>query len=290
MTATQSVQDKTALVTGATAGIGKVTARELARAGMRVIGVGREARKAEAVLAELRRTNENLRIEFLVADLASLQETRRLAETVRRRAARLDVLVNNAGAYFSRRRLSPDGIELSLALNLLSPFLLTNLLLEPLRASPQGRIINVSSDAHQRGSQDFEDLESRRGYPGLGMGAYGKAKLGLILFTYELARRLAGTPVTANALHPGFIATDFARNNGPLLRFVMPLLRPFARTVEQGAETSIYLATSPEVAGMTGKYFVRKQEAASHPLTYDAAAARRLWEACARMTGLTQPT
>ncbi|OGO12173.1 MAG: hypothetical protein A2Y93_03875 [Chloroflexi bacterium RBG_13_68_17] len=278
--------NKVGLVTGVTAGIGRVTARELARAGMDVIGIGRNPQKATAVEAELRRESQNEHITILVADLSSLGEVRRVAGDILERAPRLDVLINNAGGYFARRRLSRDGIELTLALNLLSPFLLTNLLLDPLCAAPEGRVINVSSDAHMRGRMDFDDLECRRRYPQMGMGAYGKAKLGLVMFTYELARRLAGRRVTANVLHPGFVASEFAKNNGALFRFFMPLLRPFALGVEQGAETSIYLATSPEVAGVTGEYFVRKHAVQSAAASYNESAARQLWEVCAWMTGL----
>lgn len=277
---------QTCLVTGATSGIGLETARALARLGAKVIGVGRDPEKAGSVAARIREETGSRHVDYLLADLSSLQQTRSLGEAVRERAPRLDVLINNAGGFFARRQLSPDGIELTLALNLLSPFLLTNLLLEPLRASAAGRVINVSSNAHLRGRMDFEDLESRRRYPMMGMGAYGNAKLGLVMFTYELARRLVGTTVTANVLHPGFVATGFARNNGWLFRVFMPLLRPFGQTPMQGAQTVIYLATSPQVDGVTGKYFFDCMPVPSSAESCDQETAERLWRICMQMTGL----
>ena len=271
------------LVTGATAGIGAVTARELARRGAHVIGVGRNAVKGAALVEGWRQETGNPNITFLAADLAEQDQVRALAEEVRRRHDRLDVLVNNAGGYFARRQENAEGREQTWALNHLSYFLLTHALLEQLLASAPARIVNVSSDAHQGGRLNFADLEGRRRYDGF--AAYGQSKLANVLFTYELARRLRGRGVTANALHPGFVATNFGLNNGGVLAAGLRLIqRWFARTPEQGAATSIYLASAPEVADVTGQYFVDSRPARSAAATYDEALARRLWEVSEAMT------
>jgi NAD(P)-dependent dehydrogenase (short-subunit alcohol dehydrogenase family) len=267
---------KICLVTGATDGIGRVTVRALAEAGATVIGVGRNPAKIEAVLAEVGDTVGSL--EFLTADLSSQAQIRALVEQFKSKYDRLHVLVNNAGALFTTFRESVDGIEMTFALNHLSYFLLTNLLLDTITASAPARIINVSSNAHEGSSINFDDLEPRRGYSG--WTAYGASKLANILFTYELARRLEGTGVTVNAVHPGFVNTNFQRAAGLNMRG--PL------TPEEGADTQIWLATSEEVGGITGKYFVRRRETRSSDISYDKAAARRLWDVSARMVGLSQ--
>jgi NAD(P)-dependent dehydrogenase (short-subunit alcohol dehydrogenase family) len=194
------------------------------------------------------------------------------------------VLVNNAGAVFFQRQETVDGIEMTLGLNHLGYFLLTNLLLDVIQASAPARIVNVASRAHERARMNFDDLQGMRSYNA--MQAYGQSKLGNILFTYELTRRLAGTRVTANALHPGVVGTGFAANNGSLVRLGLRLYRFFALSPEQGAQTSIYLAASPEAEGITGKYFVDRQAVPSSPLSYDTAVAGRLWQVSAEMTGL----
>ena len=202
---------------------------------------------------------------------------------------RLDVLVNNAGGFFMAREESVDGIEMTWALNHLNYFLLTTLLLDHIKASAPARIICVSSDAHTGTSIRFDDPQFKKGYSGFGV--YGHSKLANILFTYELARRLEGTRVTANALHPGFVATGFGHNNGGLVRLGMRVVQRFgARTPEKGAETSVYLASSPEVEGVTGKYFVDKHPVQSSPESYDRTAAARLWELSEQMTRLPQHT
>ncbi len=281
---------KVVVVTGATAGIGAVTARELARLGARVLGVGRNPAKCAAAAAEIRAATGNAQVDYLVADLSAQAEVRRVADEILSRAPRLDVLVNNAGAYMDRRQESPDGIELTFALNHLSYFLLTNLLWDALAAAPAGdtgagRVVNVSSAAHFGGRLDFDDLENRRRYSGFAV--YSQSKLANVLFTYELARRLTGTAVTANAVHPGFVATQFGHNNGGFLRAALQMVQRFgARTPEQGAATSIYLASSPEVAGVTGKYFVDQRAVKSSAESYDEAAAQRLWAISEALTGL----
>jgi NAD(P)-dependent dehydrogenase (short-subunit alcohol dehydrogenase family) len=268
------MRGKICLVTGATDGVGKVTARELARAGATVVGVGRNPEKIKTVLAEIGDTPGSL--EFLTADLSSQAEVRALAEAFKRKYDRLHVLVNNAGALFTRYHESVDGIEMTFALNHLSYFLLTNLLLDTIRASVPARIINVSSSAHEGNTINFDDLNHQRHYRE--WTAYGASKLANILFTYELARRLADKGVTVNAVHPGFVNTNFQRAAGLNMRG--PL------TPEEGADTQIWLAQSSEVEGITGKYFVRRHDTRSSNISYDQAVARRLWEVSAQLVGL----
>jgi retinol dehydrogenase 12 len=279
-----SMKGKTCLVTGATSGIGEVTARELARMGARLIVVGRSKERCAATLERIRTETGSTEVESIGADLSRQDDVRRLADHVRERCHRLDVLLNNAGGMFLDRRESPDGIELTLALNHLSYFLLTDRLLPLLRAGAPARIVNVASDAHKGVSIDFDDIQGRRRYRG--WRAYQQSKLANILFTYELARRLEGSGVTANALHPGYVRTQIFRAEGFrgwLLRRAADL---FAITPEEGAKTTIYLATSPEVDGQTGQYFIRQTRAASSPESQDDATARKLWEVSAKLTGL----
>jgi NAD(P)-dependent dehydrogenase (short-subunit alcohol dehydrogenase family) len=276
--------DKVILITGATAGIGLITARTLAEQGGAVALVGRNPEKGEALASRIRATTGNDRVSYYTADLSIQTEVRRLADEFLSRHDRLDVLVNNVGGIFLRRRLSVDGIEMTFALNHLSYFLLTNLLLDTLKASAPARIINVSSGAHRSARMKFDDLQLARGF--WLFRAYGQSKLANVLFTYELARRLEGTGVTANALHPGLVATDIARNNGWLFRLLLPLILRNARTPEEGAATSIYLATAPDVAEISGCYFYDKKAVRSSAASYDEEAARQLWAVSARMTGL----
>jgi NAD(P)-dependent dehydrogenase (short-subunit alcohol dehydrogenase family) len=281
------MRGKVVMVTGATSGIGRVTALELARLGATVVLVGRSQARAEATAQEIQRATGNPAVDFLLADLSILTEVCRLADDFKRRHDRLDVLVNNAGAYFTTRQESAEGYEMTLALNHLSPFLLTHLLLDVLQASAPARIVTVSSDAHRQARIDFGDLQSRKGYRGF--RAYSRSKLMNVLFTYELARRLAGTGVTANALHPGFVASNFGRNNGDLAGVGMAVVsRLFAISPEKGARTSIYLASSPEVEGVSGRYFVKKRAVRSSAASYDQAAAGRLWEASEALVGLRE--
>jgi NAD(P)-dependent dehydrogenase (short-subunit alcohol dehydrogenase family) len=275
---------KTCIVTGATSGIGLVTARDLARLGATTVIVGRDADKGVATVASIQAETENVAVEFMLADLSVQAQVRRLAEEFKSRHSRLDVLVNNVGAFFFRRKISPDGIEMTFALNYLNVFLLTNLLLDSLQASAPARVVNVASEGHRNAELDLDDLQSERKYSG--MGAYGQAKLAVVLFTYELARRTDPAAVTVNALHPGFVATNIGQNNGWLFKLVKPVLKLVAISPEEGAQTSIYLASSPEVAGVTGQYFEEQKPVASSPLSYDEATAYSLWEISAEMTGL----
>ena len=284
MDAMIDMRGKTCLITGCTSGIGEVTARELARLGASVVITARTQEKLSRSIEILRSQSGNERVSGLVADLSAQDQVRSLAAQFMSQNDRLDVLVNNVGAIYFRRYLSVDGIEMNYAANHLAYFLLTNLLLEMIISSSPSRIINVSSSSHQGQVIDFDDLECQNNYQF--MRAYGKSKLANILFTYELARRLEGRGVTANALHPGLVGTNIAGNNGWLLRFFLPLWRIWAMDPDRGAETSIYLATSPEVEGVSGKYFYQKESIPSSEYTHDQQVAERLWEVSAKMTGL----
>ena len=283
----EPMHGKICLVTGATSGIGKATAQALAQMGATVVMVGRNATKTTQLVEEIRAASGNPNVDSLLADLSSQQDIRRLAAEFRNQYSHLHVLLNNAGATFTTRQLSVNGIEMTFALNHLAYFLLTNLLLDILKASAPARIINVSSDAHSGGKIDFDNLQGERSYSGF--GPYGNSKLANILFTTELARRLQGTGVTVNALHPGLTSTGFGKNNPGLLMKIMGAVIPLiARSPEKGAETSIYLASSPEVQSITGKYFVNRKVTQPAPQAADQAVARKLWDASAEMAHLAE--
>lgn len=279
-------RERIVLITGATSGIGRATASALARQGATLVLAGRDEARARATVDEITRGSPHARVEYLLADLTARDQVRRLAGEFLERHARLDVLVNNAGAMFWRRHITVDGEEMTFALNHLAPFLLTNLLLDALRASASARVVNLASAAHQGATIPFDDLrqEHVRYRP---LGVYSQTKLANLLFTYELARRLEGTGVTVNAAHPGFVASNFAQGHNPWMRAAMVVSRPFSVSTEKGARTSVYLATSPEVAETTGKYFANCRPIQSSPASYDRDAARRLWEVSARIVGLT---
>ena len=274
---------KTCLVTGATSGIGKVTALALAAQGAQIVITGRNQEKLDATLQEMVAATGNEEISSLCADFSDLQQVRDMAAAYQERFARLDVLVNNAGGFFNARRKTPYGVEMSFLVNHLAPFLLTNLLLETVIASAPARIVNVSSEAHRYDKMDFDDLSFKRGY--VGIKGYARSKLANVLFTYELARRLDGKNVTVNAVHPGEVATNIWKTNfsfiGPLLKWVMGF---FYLTPAEGAETSIYVASSPDVEGITGKYFSKKEPIPSSPLSYDEEVAQKLWEFSEKLT------
>ncbi len=274
---------KVCLVTGATSGIGRVTARELAQMDATVVAVGRNRQKGEETVAEIKRRSANDKVEFMQADLSSQESIRDLARTFTDKYDQLQVLVNNAGGVFSKRETTVDGLEMTFALDHLAYFLLTTLLLPVLERSAPARIINVSSGAQGTGKIDFDDLQGGKRYSG--WRAYSQAKLANVLFTYELARRLQGTGVTANCLHPGFVATGFAQNNSGALQALIKAGQVFAISPEKGAETSVFLASSPLVEGVSGKYFANKKEKKSAKQSYDESAARRLWDVSARLTG-----
>jgi NAD(P)-dependent dehydrogenase (short-subunit alcohol dehydrogenase family) len=280
-----NMNGKICLVTGATNGIGKATAQALAQMGATVVIVGRDAQKAEQVTGEIRAASGNQNVDWLLADLSAQQEVRRLAGEFMSKYPHLHVLLNNAGGTFTTRQVSVDGIEMTFALNHLAYFLLTNLLLDTIKASAPARIINVSSDAHSGGKIDFENLQGERSYSSF--GPYGNSKLANILFTTELARRLEGTGVTVNALHPGLTSTGFGKNNPGLLMKIMGAVIPLiARSPEKGAETSIYLASSPEVQSITGKYYVDCKVTQPAPQAADMVVAKKLWDVSAEMAHL----
>jgi NAD(P)-dependent dehydrogenase (short-subunit alcohol dehydrogenase family) len=275
---------KICLVTGGTAGIGLVTARSLAEQGAQVIVVGRDRRRGEAATAAPGGYRPGAAVTFVAADLSDQGDIRRLAGDLRDRHPRLDVLVNNAGAMFGRRRLSADGIEMTFALNHLGYFLLTHELLPMLRAASRARIVNVASRAHRGVNLRFDDLQHERRYNG--WIAYKRSKLANLLFTYELARRLEGSGVNANALHPGFVATDIGVANRLLAGIVWRAVALAAIRPEEGARTSIHLASVPEVEGVSGQYFVKCRPERSSDVSYDREAATRLWDISAELTGI----
>ncbi|MGA8712756.1 MAG: SDR family oxidoreductase [Roseiarcus sp.] len=270
------MQGKTVVATGATSGIGEVAALALARMGARIVVVARDEKRAEALLNRLETQAPRLGHCAHLADLSSVADTRRVGQAIAKSEPRVDVLINNAGAVFSQRRVTPEGLELTFALNHMAYFVLTAELRDRLATSAPARIVSTSSMAHQ-GVLDFSDLQSARGYNG--WKAYGRSKLANILFTRELARRLAGTGVTANCLHPGVVATRFGDASGGWTSRFMPLVRMFAISPEQGADTIIHLASSPEVQGVTGQYFVKRKIAQPSAAARDDAAAKQLWEA-----------
>lgn len=268
-----SVRGKRVLITGATNGIGLAAAEELARRGAQLAIVARsDAKAAEAV----ERIGGD--VDVLKADLASQASVRALAAEVLERYPRLDVLVNNAGAVFETRQESPDGVELTWALNHVAPFLLTELLLDRLKASAPARIVTTTSDAHKGAQIPWDDLNAEQSYGTRGFRRYGQSKLANILFTAELARRLEGTGVTANCFHPGTVATGFNRNNGALMRVVMTAIRPFLRKPEKGAETLVWLVDSDEAASENGGYFIDCKRAQPEPPARDMESAGRLWD------------
>lgn len=281
------VAGKSVVITGATRGIGLAAARELARRGARLTIVARSQSRAAAATELITAAGgPGTTVEVVLADLSSQDSVRQLAAELLARRPRIDVLVNNAGAINTRRQLSPDGIELTWAVNHLAPFLLTNLLLDRLKESAPARVITTSSMAHGGASIPFDDINAEKRYGTMGFARYGESKLANILFTKELARRLEGTGVTASCFHPGFIASGFNRNNGRLMRVAMTLGRPFARTPEKGAETLVWLACAPKVSPESGGYFANRKSKSPSAAAQDMGAARRLWEMSAKQVGL----
>jgi NAD(P)-dependent dehydrogenase (short-subunit alcohol dehydrogenase family) len=296
------MKDKICLITGATSGIGLATALGLAQQGATVVLVARNASRGADALARIRAETGSAAAQFLAADLSAQAEVRRLATAFQARYPRLDVLINNAGGFFHTRQESIDGIEMTWALNVLAPFVLTHLLLPTLEASAPARIVNVSSAMHWVARLDMADLESLRrnwvveaertdGAAATGrkqrycrVQAYARSKLAILLITYEHARRLGGTGVTSNALDPGFVATNIiSQNAGRQWRLIQAVLNLGAASPQEGARTALYLASSQDVAGTTGQYFRRGKPAHSSPASYDQVRARRLWEMCKEM-------
>lgn len=278
------MKGKVCVVTGASSGIGRVTALELAKLGATVAMVCRNPERGEAARDEIREESRSETVHLLIADLSSQKDIRRVAVEIGERFDRLDVLVNNAGLALPHRMLTEDGIEMVFAVNHIAYFLLTNLLVDMLKKSAPARIVNVASQAHRRATLDLDDIELTRGYSM--WGAYCRSKLANILFTYELARRLSGTGVTVNAVHPGTVRTNIWAAAPAWVRPILAVASPFMRSPEKGAETLVWLASSPEVEGMSGRYFIDLRAAQSSPLTYDEALARRLWVTSERLASL----
>lgn len=276
---------RTVLVTGGTAGIGSATALGLATMGAHLAITGRDQERTEGAAREIRAAGGG-QVDVFVADLSSQSEVRRLAEEVLQSLSRIDVLVNNVGGYWNTRHVTADGLEHTFALNHLAPFLITNLLLDRLKQSAPARVVTVSSNAQAMGRIDFDDLHGERSYSGA--RAYDQSKLANVLFTYELARRLPATSVTANALHPGVVSTSFgAEDPGRVQRLLVPFIRPFMKAPAQGAATSIHVASAPGLELVTGRYFANSRPKRSSKRSYDEAAAARLWQVSADLVGLT---
>ena len=272
------------LITGATSGIGKATASALAAYGASVVIHGRDEEKAKETVEEIREETKNPAVYYILADFEKLDEVRFLANEFRRQFHRLDVLINNAGAVFGKRQESADGIELTLQVNYLCHFLVTNLLLDMLKASSPSRVLNVSSGVHEHGHIDFEDLQMTRKYSG--QKAYASSKLAQVLFTYELARRLEGSGVTCNASNPGLAKTHLGYDAGLLTSLSKRFVDIFGKSAEKAADTTIFLASSPEVERVSGKYFEDRKEAESSEMSYNMGAAKRLWEVSLKLTNL----
>jgi retinol dehydrogenase 14 len=276
---------RTVLVTGASGGIGRATALGLAAMGAHLAITGRDRGRTEAAADEIRAAG-NGQVEVFVADLSAQSQVRRLADEVRQSLSGIDVLVNNVGGYWHTRQVTADGLERTFAVNHLAPFLLTNLLLDRLRHNAPARVVTVSSNAHTRGRIDFDDLQGERAYSGA--RAYSQSKLANLLFSYELARRLPASTVTANALHPGVVRTSFgAEDPAGVQRLFSPLMRPFMKTPAQGAATSIHVASAPDLQDVTGRYFANSKPRRSAKRSYDQAVAARLWQVSADLVGLT---
>ncbi|HUA01518.1 MAG TPA: SDR family oxidoreductase [Candidatus Aquilonibacter sp.] len=288
MAPSQSMAGKTCIVTGANSGIGRETARSLAQMGAHVVLVCRNAEKGRAALAEIQKDAGSSQLDLLIADMSSQASVRGLAAQILEKYPRIDVLVNNAGAAVPKRALSADGIEMTIAGNHLGAFLLTLLLLDRLKASAPSRIINVSSEAQRNARLDMDDIQfERRKYTGI--GAYGQSKVLMNACTFELARKLAGTGVTVNCLHPGVVATNIwhaDKDAQPLLfKVLVGILKPFMLDSKKGAEVTLYLATSPEVDKTTGEYFVKSKPARINPIERDPKIASEIWQWSEKMTG-----
>lgn len=278
------MSERVIVVTGGTSGIGRAATLALAREDATLVLVARDGGRARATAEDVAAATGRRDVHVVLGDLSVQTEVRRVASELGTRWPRIDVLLNNAGVVNLRPTSTPDGIETTFAVNHLAYFMLTILLRESLAAAPRSRVVNVASDAHRWGRLDFDDLNNARRYRA--MRVYGQSKLCNILFTYALARRLQGATTTVNCLHPGAVATRLGQNNGRIATALTKLLKPFFRTAEGGADTAIYLATSPEVAGTSGAYFVDRKARRSSRLSYDEAVQERLWDASERLTGV----
>ncbi len=277
--------DKVCIVTGSNSGIGKETALALTGMGATVVMAVRDLQRGELARDEIISRTGKDTIDLMICDLSSTKSIQQFVEEFSAKYDRLDVLINNAGAGFNKRQVTEDGFEMSLAVNYLGPFLLTRELLPLLKHSAPSRVINLSSGVHTRAKIDFDDIQSEGKYNG--MSVYGSTKLMILMHTYELARRLEDTGVTANVVHPGFGATNLGANMGGLgYRIGFRMMRPFQIDAQKGAETSIYVASSPELEGVTGRYFAKSQEKQSSEYSYDESAQKRLWDVAESLLGL----
>ena len=281
----KSMLNKICVITGATSGIGKETAKTLASKGAHVVIVGRNTKKCVSTVNTIKQETGNTQVDYLRADLSDLKQVDELAKMLKQNYPRIDVLVNNAGGYFITRMESVDGHEMNLALNYLSPFLLTSLLTDMLKESEQGRIINVSSTAHAQGQINFEDLQLKDNFEGF--KAYAQSKLALMLFSYQLADQLKNTNITVNTLHPGLVATNFGKNNGLLRFYLRRLIKRNDISPLEGSRTCSYLATSQDVADITGGYFVKEKQVKSSDASYDEKLAKQLWKVSENLTHIS---
>jgi NAD(P)-dependent dehydrogenase (short-subunit alcohol dehydrogenase family) len=283
----ENMKGKVVVITGATSGIGQVAAEKLAAMGARIVQVARDRERGQAAMARLNQVAPGISHTIYYADLSRLSQMKRVAAEIAQAEPRIDVLINNAGAMFGTRQLTQDGLERTFALNHMSYFMMTQLLRDRLIGSTPARVVNTASDAHESGTLQFDDLQSEKAYRsnlwdslrygGAAFKVYARSKLMNILYTRELARKLAGTGVTANSLHPGFVSTRFGDQTGGLIGFGIGIAKRFALTPEQGAETLVYLASSPDVATVTGEYFHKCQPATPSQEAQDDAKAQRLW-------------
>ncbi|MGY5853925.1 MAG: SDR family oxidoreductase [Candidatus Thorarchaeota archaeon] len=279
------MKGKICIVTGSNSGIGKETTRALAEKGAKVIMVVRNQERGDIAKSDILESTGNDSIELMLCDLSLMSDIRRLAQEFKNRYDRLDVLINNAGVVVSKRHVTSEGFERTLAVNYLAPFMMTHELLPLLQSSAPARVVNLSSGLHKSAKFDIDDIQSENKYKS--MSVYGTAKLLVVMHTYELARRLEGTGVTVNVAHPGFVATNLGANTGSRLSsFMFKLVKPFQKSAPEGAETSVYLASSPEVDGVTGRYFAKKMEETSSELSYDENQQHSLWERTVEMLGI----
>lgn len=283
---TWNIKDKLVLITGGTDGIGKKTALNIAKMGGKLVIIGRNKEKTESVVEEIKTAAKNKNVEYLLADLSIQKEVRRVANEFVKKYGKLDVLFNNVGGSFAKKTITVDGVEKTFALNQLSYFLLTHLLLDLLKEDAPSRIVYTASGAHRHANINFENI-NKPGFISM-WAAYRQSKLANIMFAYALARRLEGTGVSVNSLHPGFVKTNIGRGNGKLVDFFMTKLFNRGISVEEGAETPIYLIASPEVESVSGKYFYKMKAIVSESISNDIESQEKLWEICKDLTGIVK--
>lgn len=287
MSTSPDLTGKICLITGANSGIGKATALGLAKMGAELVMICRDREKGEAAQKEIIAQSRNNNIELMLADMSSQDSIRSLASDFQKTHEKLELLINNAGVYLTKRLTTPDGLEATFATNLLGPFLLTNLLLGVLKAGAPSRVVNISSDAHNGIRMNFDDLQGEKKFSG--WQPYGQSKLGMILFTHELSKRLARIGITVNSVHPGTVRTHFAKNNGGLVALGFRIIGAFFISPSTSANRVLYVATSPDLTNVSGKYFSKMREEKSSRESYDDSSAAQLWRISEQLTGLTSP-